>query len=334
MFLIRSLIILSFYASLSYARTLTEGQVEFIKKRSFLNDGFIVRVLEGEIDHSPKTVVLFGETHIKTTSSAKKARQLVDSFDFYGIEGLDSSKYWGEGKGFEKFLSLFYFFLGKALDGSSIDNAYENDERGFEKARLCSTIEREYLNGRFRSFEELIEINENLGKNAIPQSLLKRIYATIVDKKECEQAFEKAVFLEAGYNPKIQDNLAVFLYPIFISMALIQKCTSVACHRWPQTRFLSVVNKAPIPILKILSDYLVTDIGMRLLWGDNEILDKVFIFSTGFFYNRNKNMAENIVKGFEDNPERENMLVMMGMAHLNSVKSLLQKKYGFHEVQF
>lgn len=313
--------------------SLTEKQKDLLKNRSLWKDGFVLRVLQGPVGGEPKTVVLLGESHFKSESSATKAQAIINEFNFYGLEGIDAKEYWGRGEVFGHFLDSFHFVLGQFLSESSVNDVYSAEDEGFEAEKVCRRIQNDLKSGRIGSLEHLLTINRELGSKALPEKELIQIYEVIVNRKTCEDSFAKSVYLEDGYKPTVQDNLAFLMYPVLLSSIVIQKCGAVSCHRWPQFQALKFLHRLPLGVAKVLTAYLLVDLSSRVMFGQKDWLDSFFVFSTAVYYNRNKTMAENIVHGLEENPKRSNMLVLMGMAHLAAVKEQLIKNYGFVEVQ-
>jgi hypothetical protein len=140
------------------------------------------------------------------------------------------------------------------------------------------------------------------------------------------------VELENGYKPGLQDNLAVLLMPLTFAATIVTKCLSVSCQKWPSFLMLQRVRSWPTQITKAIMVYLAIDIFSRLMFDEEKWQDNIFIFSTGILYHRNEYMTESVIKGFQANPEKQNILVITGAMHQSGMMKLLKNQYQFNEV--
>lgn len=141
------------------------------------------------------------------------------------------------------------------------------------------------------------------------------------------------VELEKNYDPPFQDNMAVLLMPFSFAAAMANKCIALACTTWPSFALLSRLRGFPNQVTKALVIYVAIDIMSRLLFDEAKWQDNIFIFSTGLLYNRNAFMSENIIKGFQAHPEKQNILVVAGFAHQSGIMKTLKDKFNFKEVE-
>lgn len=89
-----------------------------------------VSVLWGLIDNKPKTVVLFGEAHLKDSAAKEAGREVVKHFNLRGLEGASVEITWGgrvlawavhAGYAFNRILTF-----GKRQHETTIDDAIES----------------------------------------------------------------------------------------------------------------------------------------------------------------------------------------------------------------
>lgn len=142
----------------------------------------------------------------------------------------------------------------------------------------------------------------------------------------------KAVWLEEDHAPSCAENL-----------------TYAECATYFGSCITSTILDALIPgsvVIKPLT-FLTYAVGYGCLWGatfagcaieeyadDESNTDYIrWCGGNGLVVDRNKTMTANIVKAFQDNPERKAMLVAVGAAHVQGISRMLVRDHGFTRVE-
>lgn len=138
--------------TLNQEATLSGRQVQSLRNKGFSIDGFsvrpstfFVRIASGVVNGTERTVVFLGETHFKTETGSKDMDAIVKQFDFFGVEGLDPDKYWGQAKAFEYLLAPIHKVMSFFTDDSTINSTYEKVDTDSESKseKLSEVVELE-----------------------------------------------------------------------------------------------------------------------------------------------------------------------------------------------
>jgi len=351
--LLIALIVLLMTGSKSFALTCTDlfgNKSDAEAKRELytdlhkaMKDDYSVEVMKTVINGKEKTLVILGETHIKSPTSAAIGQDVVNHFDVVGNEGYDSNKTWGGKfknsvmapvlakigiKGAPQFwmARLISRFKGPAgrTEGSStrvaavaeMKNKYSADLKEMPRDKLAEMI------------RQLEEAPAEIRRDAIQIDGIK-IFTFDEILSMAKEAYEgreletfagpkKTIHLEDGHKPDIWENIDSIQNYITVGILAGYYATSFLIPQHLADMIGWGVNSFSVYELvglKVTSSKFQTS-----TWAS-----RLFPLSLAILRGRNATMINNIDKVFNEQPDVNEMLVIVGKLHVPEMKLLLQR---------
>ena len=306
-------------------------------------DDYEVQLMTTVVNGRQKLVVLLGEAHIKSPASAAIGRGVLENFDFVGREGSDPEKTWG-GRFSSKFihplldkistndLPQFWFIrlIGKLrgekgrTEGSTIVEAQvaELKNRFIENTKKMTAHELSDLIAKLEGVPE----NE---RGAAPNIEGVKLFSK-GEKLEIAKAIangveppnpkgpKETIHLEAGHVPDIWEN--IHSIESYATMGTIMGYYATSSFL-PQEVLLGVSLG-----INALAVYQLGELALYKRFEAKRWYQRIFPISVGNLKSRNRTMVSNIVTAIESRSEIEELLVVVGEAHVPEMKRLLQQR--------
>ena len=275
----------------TYAR-LTDQQNRALDKTSHS-----VQVLEGEVNGKIRTVVLLGEVHVQNKTTADAAKAVINAFPQRGVEGYPGSFLW---KGYK---NLAYFVEGLftgSLGGSSI--SYSKLQKEF--LPKVKNLVKKY--GLEEKTAEELDAFRYRHRNAVFNGRDLLQMASIAEEV-------MSIPLEKGYHPTISDRAASWLIPsvyladrLWFAPAAVGAATALAGEP-----MLGATIAATSPLA------LAVGTGFKLHWSDSGVAPKMSD-------RREDAMTNSILRHFNEEEDRQVLLVIVGRNHLGGMMRRLE----------
>jgi hypothetical protein len=304
---------------------------------------FEVEVLSKVIDGKERVVILAGETHIKTGGARSKGLNLIGHFDLRGIEGADLNSLGGRLLGpimdAVNFVSKKIFRLKGSTITDAIVTASMEEAKQSVAIQIAETLLKE---AGLQSMELTIEQEQKhlvlLGNMKIssgdvevdPVELLKVIKVYLSANSEMIASEQRKIVniqLEVGHKPNFKENLDVAQLPLTLGLLGLTFAISPFAGHGNQT--VDVADKIITGIVYLNSAYTWAELAMKKKFSSKPWFSAVFPTYGGLLDGRNQTMVANIEKGLIEHPESDQMLIIVGKAHVKGMKSLLQDQYRF-----
>lgn len=306
---------------------LSSDQLNVLQSVAAKNDHYKVAVYSGEVAGKARTLVFFGETHYKDKENSELGKEVIEKFEAYGLERIDSSKTWG-GKALGVSLSALrvvakIFSFGKVNRGSTIDDAADRGRNHVVLETLKRIASDSNLSNLSKEAADNLKIK--IGEATIPGSRLLEL----IGELEIEAKKGPLVFaLEEGHQPDLAENLGSVAIPGILA-ACVYTIGSAVCELGGaltagDSMSALEAGGAVVGTLVILN-------GMKRILGKYDIVHLAArsALEISFRRGRNKTMVGNLIKAFEQNPELDTMLVVVGSAHISGMGKLLSQQQGF-----
>jgi hypothetical protein len=316
-----------------------------------LQDDYTAEILVKNVNGENRVLVVMGETHIKTESSSLIGKEVLENFENLGLEGSDATLSIG-GKAKARLKEMFLKmgikplrefalmrFLQKNLTEKSTayEPAYAEIRKSFYNTIVdtFSAMSDEDLKKKWESMKETSSAKKNESIELYGVSIMKvKELHTILDevylarfkgepapvKVESDQKTRKFM-LELGRKAGLAENLnsigvnAVsgflllsLLSGYFHSTALNSAFYGVTAYTWADFAI----------------NYFTKNSLSREAW-----YQALFPLRVAQWNSRNDIMVANIQKAFDETPDMNNLLVIVGKNHVMDMKKMLIKDQGF-----
>lgn len=307
-------------------------------------DDYMVQVFTKTVGGQPRVLVLMGETHTKSSLSAVIGRDVINNFDYVGIEGYVPKLTWG-GQVDRKIVSpiferlrlkrkpQFWFdrligktFFGKSgrTEGSTIDEARVAEmRRSFIEnlrsappqglADFISNLERDFPEGnRDRAFS-LAGITIFTVSDILEMAKLAFGGRDLTETRGPKETFD----LEAGHTPDIWENLESI--EAYIISAILASYYATAAFLPDDALIAGGIAVDSILLYKVAGASLLRGRFQTERW-----YERLFPLALGLIRGRNATMVNNIESIFTGRDEVGQMLAIVGKDHLPEMKLLLE----------
>jgi hypothetical protein len=304
-----------------------------------------IEVVTKMVDGKPRVVIFAGETHLKRDPSSKVGLNLLRHFDFKGLEGANLSKNGIAGAILSPVLDSIHFIAQKffRMKGSSIDDADQALELSIAKNeyawQLASSMKaKEGKSSISLSVEEEDTLKNNLGLiefKAQGQSETQSFNGSeIISPLKRYLADESGVLkrpvnlqLEKGHVPSTRENLGLLELPA--NLTLVGLGLGLP-HFTGQGNAVVDATSALVTLITFVGTaYTFTGMGLKKRHETKKWYKVIFPLQSALLDGRNETMVRNIDAGFAENPDHDQMLVVVGRAHVKGMKALLIESYGY-----
>lgn len=308
---------------------LTRSQVQVLNESLQETEHFDIQVYAGSVEGQSRTVVFLGETHYKGEKDAVIGQRIIKQFQYYGLEGVDLSKYWG-GKAMSIALDAIGFMFkmftfGKKNRGSTINDAAARASLSDILAHFKEFSDRNRL--AELTPEEADRFEVSINGEVIKGSKILTVIAEL--EKHLSDA-PRMFNLEKDHRPNLVEQVGSVAFPAFLAWVaytvgydLVRASSeTVSGDTWelPQTIGLMAASVAlPLALKKVLGKY---DIFSRAAGWTMDIF---------FGFGRNRTMTNTILKILKEHPQTDTLLVIVGAAHTTPMGRLLIEQ-GFQRV--
>ena len=167
--------------------------------------------------------------------------------------------------------------------------------------------------------------------NFTTNQILKKRESTINDALTINNQKENVInlWLEKGHVPDFAEKSSLLQLPIVIGVSTTDFSLWYANHQ--EMVLPSGVLEVAAVSTSALSAYLILQSLLHRPFSEKNWYRKVFPASDGHLFARNLTMTKNMIKGLEEHPEEDQMLVLVGSAHVPGMKKILMEQYGFSE---
>lgn len=262
-------------------------------------DGYAVKLLTRQEGGRKQLVVLMGELHEKSEKSFAIGREVIQYFQYRGLEAAD-----------------FRLTVG----GRMMAHGSEHKNKSGLALLLAAEENTSYPKGRAGSL--IVEA----ARNAVIELPHSRVDTRPV-------AFE----LEKGHKPNIAEQLAMLdlvssnlgHFPIAVLGGLMTIFTAILLGKGFAIAFLAVsgIYYFANMIFSYLNSTTLHGYIHRHAW-----LRNILPLVSGLVWARNTTMASNIQSNLTNNPEIKTLLTIVGICHIPGLKQLLVERYGFKEL--
>jgi hypothetical protein len=319
-------------------------------------ESFKFEVLTKVINGRQKTVVLAGETHVKSKVASERGRQLIEQFRLRGLEGANVNANW-QTRAMLPIITAISFFSQKVLrlKGSTIGDARDADfdsRLSRDVARqFASAIRAKYgVNGSLvvtpeieNEISDLIAggefefEDEKFRMGAVNYSFkTEKLFELI--KSDLEEPMSTGadglmrpesmnLRLEKGHQPDLHEKVGLLFMPSLVAASFVQYLSGhFVGHGLPA---VDIVHATASGFSTLNMYYLFGYFGLRKWHYEKPWFKAVFVGYTGLLEGRNATMVKNINQGFIENEDHDTMLVLVGSFHVSGMRTLLIEKYGF-----
>ena len=312
---------------------------------------YALEAVQKVVDGEPRVVILAGETHVKGNQASVAGKRLLEHFNLRGLEGADTRKNGIAGAIMSPFLNAMNWFPQKflGLKGSTIDEAEAHAEAEFAKNvyafELASKIkeqekreiiqltadEESALAEKLESFSISVDGFEP-GRDYAAEELLPlvREYLGRPPLDAYKRATPVNVNLEKGHQPGLRENLSLLEIPFSIGFGGLQLGLGWAAS--PATPELAIAASVSSFAGILYTAQSITGHLLTLKHSDKRWFRAIFPLHGGLIDGRNETMVRNIDAGFQANPQFNQMLVIVGKAHVPGMKRLLVEGQGYSPV--
>ena len=304
-----------------------------------------IEVVTKTIEGTPRVVIFAGETHLKRTSSSQAGLSLLQHFKFKGLEGANLSKNGISGAILSPVLDSINFIARKffRLKGSSIDDADQLLELAIAKNeyawQLASSIkEREGKAKILLSSEEEQNLRDHLGiiefkatGNAHSSSFSGEDVIPLLKKHLADESgllrAPVNLALEKGHTPSTRENLGLLELPA--NFALVGLGLTLPHFTGQGNAAVDAASALVTLVTFAGTAYTFTGLGLKKRHETKKWYKVIFPLQSALLDGRNETMVQNIEKGFSENPEHDQMLVLVGRDHVRGMKALLIENHGY-----
>ena len=258
---------------------------------------YLVRVLSGIVDGTPRYVVLLGEIHAKDESADQLGRLLLDQFPFRGLEGAATSSSLIDTMLLpfklksQLFLALYSLCHFRPC-GSTIQAALEEGERLSPEDTKEAPVHNVYLEA---GASDIVTLATSTYSFLMVVNLLAFPALLRSNTLEKRGFFSLAtITLTGGY---------LMIEPVYLA-------------------YKTIMNRGK-------SKAYFDD-------GGTSETDYPILFPYRYYLNnyRNSVMSGNILRALQSHRDKSSMLVVVGMAHVPSLAKILKEEHGFEEISF
>lgn len=284
-----------------------------------------------------------GEVHNKSPQSAAIGREVVSNFDYVGREGFDPEKTWGggfKGRVVSPVLSKlgikdrpqFWFarLIGKIIgkggrtEGTTIAAAQVAEIRN----NLVNNLKSISAQERSELIAKLEEIPERDRSGAISMGGLTLFTGNeILDLAKLAadgrdlpaiSGPKETFHLEAGHKPDIWENIQSI--EGYITVGLLAGYYTAEAFIPPHIAEQGAYAISALSAYKIAGSLLSNSRFQTAKW-----YQRIFPLSLGVIRGRNSTMVNNIESTFTNRGEVDQLLAIVGKAHIPEMKQLLQR---------
>lgn len=305
-------------------------------------DDYDVRILTAEVGGKQRLVVMMGEAHIKSVRSAEVGREVLEHFDYVGREGYDPTVTWG-GRFDKNVLHPVLAKLGLKAKPQfwfarllgRLFGARGRTEGSTTTEASIAAIRREYLEHLENKSQEQLAVIlgalEKLPANELDAAVdidgvkvftkreILELALSVRDGKKPEielKGPKGTIPLEANHKPDFWENVSSLESYVTLG-SLVGYYASAA---YLPADAASAVTTG----LLALAGYRITGAIASVKAEPRPWLQRLFPMSYGILRARNRTMVGNIHKSLVERPEIDQMLVVVGKAHLDEMQALLE----------
>jgi len=308
-----------------------------------MKDDYAVQVFTKDVNGRPRTLVLMGETHIKNKTSAAVGREVINNFDYVGVEGFDSEKTWG-GRFKSKVITPIttkirikdkpQFWLARLIgkifgksgrtEVSTITEAVIAETRNNIINNLKSMSSQD-LSHFISTLEEIPEKSKDsdLSVNGVSIFTIREIidlakFATNGQDLPTVNGPKETFHLEDGHKPDLWENLNSI--DGYLTIGLLAGYYTASAFIPPDVALKSAYALSSFSLYQISGLLLSTSKYQTERW-----YQRLFPMSLGIIRGRNSTMVNNIESTFNGRQEVDQLLAIVGKLHVPEMKLLLEK---------
>jgi hypothetical protein len=304
-----------------------------------------IEVVTKLVEGKPRVVIFAGETHVKRNASSKTGLNLLQHFDFKGLEGANLSKNGIAGAILSPVLDSINFISRKVLrlKGSSIDDADDLLEIAIAKNeyawQLASNIKaKEGKTVVFLSFEEEQNLRDTLGIIDFKATGKTKSYSfsgdDVIPLLKKHLADDSGLLrapvnlqLERDHTPSVRENLGLLELPA--NFALLGLGLTLPQFTGQGNPAVDAASALVTLITFTGTAYTFTGLGLKKRHENKKWYKVIFPLQSALLDGRNETMVRNIDAGFANNPDHNQMLVVVGRDHVRGMRALLIENYGY-----
>ena len=321
---------------------------------------FDIQAVSKVVDGKPRIIILAGESHVKSLEHAKLGEDLIHQFSFRGVEGADldnslASKLMKPVLGILKLTAKFRNQAGSSIDYASMDAQLTEASAMFADAIQNKIIEDSTaltpeIEASIMKFLEQIKItfdgveqsgsvlyprikkileertaaaNSSVGQNNSQVIAVNTDAAAAMSRNKSPVVVELEEGHVQGFAEKIHMlMLASPLYgiPIELGLSFVPNTGSIVFDTAK-----SVVQYGLGAIIGYTyAQSKLTKKNLNKSW-----FKLLFPFGDGLGHGRNLTMVRNIEKAFDEYPDQDQMLVIVGKNHVEDMKRILIREQGY-----
>lgn len=311
-----------------------------------VTDDYRVEIFAKQVNGKTKLLVLMGELHIKTPTSAVVGRNVVNQFDYVGIEGFDPQKTWGgklsanvidpiiEKIGIKRtpqfwlarVLGRFYGTNGRT-EGSTITEAVAAEMR----AGFLNDIQKkspDELKELIATLETILEESSDTdleieGVKILSARELLAMANSVLTGRSPEQIAEhtgpkETVDLEKNHVPDFAENW--YSIDSYVSWGILAAYCAMVPFVPDNYQIGAAVGATAYVFYGLTGSVLGNTRYKATKW-----YQRYFPLSLALVTGRNATMARNIMETLESRPEVSELLAIVGKGHVDGMKQLLEQ---------
>lgn len=337
------------------------GELKALLHRAVSTGEYQVSVLERRGETGKETLVILGETHLKTDTASHLGKEIRKHFKLFGLEGLNFNQL--KPDHLSAYLKAVYplgalFFTGgkKATNRSTIHDIVLPRSMSSEEQKMISLI----LSSDWRNVSTSEPTNLYL-------DLIKQFYhddahfhdwceSVGIDQKMIESANTAEIFSKAKKAIYGDSGIQIFMLEQFFPLpekiirwndAIGKACkVMIGCCALVGTAALAqmadgyiteeaqaCLNTAAVVGVASSIDYIRGTFN-PVLPNSCQMPISPFGIGSAAVEERNLNMAQSVLNALESKLEHKTMLIVVGMLHIPGLVKLFTEKLNFHETSF
>ena len=315
-------------AAIAASNNLTPEQISVIKQLNENFSSYRSVALAGDVAGRPRTIVLMGEIHVKSKGDAKLGESALNAFRAYGLEGADVSKTWGGHALLYAVRAMMASYkllsFGRLNQDSTIYLARDRGLAHLEIARLYDQLQG--LDLEHMSPEDLNRVTVMVDGR---QKTGAEVMANLRQLQEQAQSEPNVIWLERGHVPKIGENITSVALPAFVAYG--SYVVGRALNQFGRS-FLTAYYFGAITTTALFALPNMAILATLYYFPDGTLAKIIGLPLQALLTGRNENMAENVIKSFEGDPELNTMLVIVGRDHVKGMRQLFEHNHGFRKL--
>lgn len=301
---------------------------EAIQDLSAAQGSYKIVGMTGVIGGKRRTIVFAGETHIKGAAAYEQGEAIRKHFKYFGLEGVDATKAVGGRtlvavmNGVGKLAKLFGKGKGSAITATAYAEMAEN-----ALETLAQEFAKLYKEGKFseEGLEKLVGQTLKVGPIEVSgKSLVDRAREIVGGNGEAPVKKVVTFALEKGHQPKLPEHMATSAIPVCLGAFCTMLIAQHIPHGDPAVYAASGIltfNTVQMTLAKPLLKF----------FPNSKKLRSFFFMETGLIDGRNETMVNNLISSLEAASDADQVMVVVGSAHVDGMADLLRKK-GFQPV--